>query len=292
LPSTPESTNPTQSPGIVRRLWWRTSQRKRLAIMCLGVCTSIVTTGAAGFMGDALPPEHGSGGPGAAMHRGDAFEVTVHTVSDVDLFEGREPATGLLVHARVAGLSRLTACWAAESRATAQDLLRGKKVRLIVKKDGIPGSDRVPVDVRLPDGTDYAQTIVREGVAPADLSVRDELASVESVARQERRGLWAAGCATGEPTTSSAPSSSSPTSSSPSPTTTTTSPATTETSAQPTHEPPVTTTTAPPSSDPPDEDARVGKPCLVEGSRTSSPSGGELVCARNARKQLRWRRED
>lgn len=270
-------------PGIVRRLWWRTSQRARLAVTCLGMLTALVTTAAAGLVGDER--EVGNG-PGVAVHRGDAFEVTVQSVSDVDSFDGREPTTGLLVRARVAGLRTRADCWLAESRATAQDLLRGKTVRLVVKRDSRSGSDRIPVDVQLPDGSDYARTVVHEGAASVDLSARGELWPVESSARQEGRGVWSTDCAFGQETTttSTTTSSSAPTST----TTTTTVPTTTESAP-----PPVTTTHSPPPDEDDDvDDARLGRRCLFEGARRKMADGGEMVCARNGRNQLRWQRAD
>ncbi len=292
MPSTAESTTPTTRPGTVRRFWWRTSQGARLAIACLGVLTALVTTGAAGFTSD-MPREGGIAGLDEALRRGDSFEVTVHTVSDVDTFEGLEPATGLSFRAQVSGLRRLSDCWLAESRAAAQKLLRGKNARLVVKKDGISGSDRIAVDVQLPDGSDYARTIVNDGVASADLSARGELAPVEIAARQERRGLWAAGCSLGDPTTaSSAPPSSTSSSSAPTSTTTTTSAPTTESSARRSSSPSPTSSSAPPDDD--DEWVRdiVGRRCLIEGAKRKSPKGNEVVCARNGKDQLRWRRAD
>ncbi|GAB2813093.1 thermonuclease family protein [Lentzea nigeriaca] len=271
----------------MRRFWWGAGHHTRLTIMCLGVVTALAATGAAGFLGDAEPRDHGDAGPDTAVLRGDSFEVTVHTVSDVDLFEGVEPATGLFFNARVAGLRSIADCWLTESRSTAQTLLRGKTVRLTVKKNIDAGANRIAVDVRLPDGADYAQTIVHDGVARADLSTRDELAPVESAARQERRGLWAASCLTNEtPTSSSTPSSTT--------TTTTTSAPTSEPSTPPPPPPPpsITTTTTPPFDEHDEWDnIWLGKICFKEGARRTSPSGEEMVCARNGR-NLRWRRAD
>lgn len=255
--------------------------------MCLGVLTALATTAAAGFLGDPAPQQRVPDAGRGAVHRGDSFEVTVHTVSDVDLFEGMEPATGLMFPARVVGVGRIADCWLPESRATAQNLLRGKTVRLTVKKDIEAEGDRIAVDVQLPNGLDYAQTLVHEGMAPADPSSRDELAAVETAARQENRGLWAAACTRIETATSSAPSSSTP-----SLTTTTTTPtptSTTESSAPPPPKPPVTTT---PPDDEWDDGIWLGKICFREGARRTAPNGEEMVCARNGRNQLRWRRAD
>lgn len=296
--NTAETTIHEKRPGIVRRFWWRTSQQARFATACLGVLTALAVTGVAGFGGEALREER-VGGSEAAAHRGDSFEVTVHTVSEVDSFEGVEPATGLSFDARVAGLSPTADCWAAESRSVAQNLLRGQNVRLLVRKDGDYGNGRLVVDVRLPDGTDYAQRIVDEGVATADLSARGELAQVESAARRERRGLWAAGCAYQDDaplTTSSASPSSS---SAPAPTTTTTTATTTTTTTttetsqeeeEPTSSSRATSTSAPST----DEwvDRMVGRRCYFEGARRTSPKGNEVVCGRNGKGQLRWRRAD
>jgi hypothetical protein len=253
--------------------------------MGLGVLTALATTGAAGFLSDDAP--RNSAGPQAAPQRGDSFEVTVHTVSDVDLFEGMEPATGLSFHGRVAGVVRSAECWLAESRAAAQNLLVGKSVRLTVRKGGVSTDDRIAVDVRLPDGADYAQTVVGDGVVTADLSARDELAPVESAAREQRRGLWASGCAPGATTTSSAPSSSS---SSPAPTTTTTTTPAPETSEPLPPEPSVPDT--PPTHDTTWTGIPLGRTCFEEGARKKAPNGDEMVCARNGKNQLRWRRAD
>lgn len=244
----------------------------------------------AGFGGDALPDE--GGGLGNALHRGDSFEVTVHKVSEVDSFEAVEPAAGRAFTAHVAGLSPDAGCWQAESRAVAQDLLRGKNVRLTVRNDGNSGNDQLVVDVRLPDGTDYAQKIVNDGVASADLSARGELAQAESIARQERRGLWAAECAHEDDapiTTSSAPptSSSAPTTTTTAPTTTTTEPA-----EEPSSSPPFTSDSPPPPDDEDSVDKMVGKRCFLKGARRTSPKGTEVVCARNEKGQLRWQRAD
>jgi endonuclease YncB( thermonuclease family) len=258
--------------------------------MCLGVFIALVTTGAAGFLGDEFPREHRNSAV-EALHRGDAFEVTVHTVSDVDLFEGVEPATGLYFHAQVAGIRRISDCWRTESRDSAQNLLRGKTVWLTVKKDGGSGNNEFPVDVKLPDGADYAQTVVRDGAATADMSTRGELVSVEAAARVERRGVWAAACAPGAVTAT--PSSTPSSSSSPAPTTTTTTAPVPTSSPESPSTPPVTTTSSPPSDD--DEEwmiARQGKPCLIEGARRTSPKGNVLICSRDGNDRLRWRRAD
>ncbi|MGW4209197.1 thermonuclease family protein [Lentzea sp. NPDC004789] len=284
--TSPVESAPTPRPGFVRRFWWGAHQHTRIAVLCGGVVVALAATGAAGFLGDPPPREHATAGHDTGVHRGDSFEVTVQTVSEVDVFDGLEPATGLQFHARVAGVGRIADCWLPQSLATAQTLLRGKTVRLTVKKDVDPDSDRIVVDVRLPDGQDYAQTIVHDGMAPADVSSRDELGPVEYAARQENRGLWAAACTRIEAagTTSIAPSS---TSESPSTTTTTAAPESSEPPRPP--EPPEVTTTTPDDSW---TNLWLGKMCLKEGAHKTGPNGQELVCARNAKGQLRWRRAD
>ncbi|WP_154697652.1 hypothetical protein [Lentzea guizhouensis] len=256
MPSTAESVVQQARAGVVRRLWWRSSQSARLAIGCLGVCTALATTGAAGF-GAAGQPQDG-GGPGAAGHRGDSFEVTVQSVSDVDLFEGAEPVTGHVVRARVAGLRPVTACWPARSRAVAQELLQGTKVRVVARNDDTSGADRMLVDVQLPDGTDYARSVVDRGVVPVD-------------------------CAP-VPVTTTVPSSLAPSTTSAPARTTTTPVTTTESSAPP------STTSSSPAPDEEWHDDRLGKPCLLPGARRTTREGNEMVCARNDRNQLRWHR--
>ncbi|MEU0880988.1 hypothetical protein ABZ345_20475 [Lentzea sp. NPDC005914] len=272
-------------PAIVRLFWWRSSQSARLAMTCLGVVTAVATTGAVGFATEVLPQHHRSDGLEAAVHRGDSFEAVVHTVSEVDTFDGVEPATGLFFRARVAGLLR-TGCRPAESREAAQNLLRGRNVRLMVRKDGGFDSDLMTVDVVLPDGTDYAHTIVHDGVAPADLTARDDLAVADSEARQERRGLWAVSCATNEQVTASA-APSEPSSFAPTLTTTTTAATTTTEPAPSSSE--VTPTSAP-SRGGSWLDVLLGRQCYVEGARRTSANGDEMVCERTGRDQLRWRR--
>lgn len=280
-------------PGIVRRSWWRAGQGARLAVAGLGVVTALATTGAVAFTSQALPGQRGGSGLDAAVHRGDSVEVNVHKVSAVDSFEGVEPATGLFFRARVAGLRRIADCWQAESRAAAEELLLGKNVRLIVRREGDSGSDQILVDVLLPDGTDYARIVVDEGTVPVDASARNELAPAEYSARQGRRGLWAFNCAFGA-ATSTAAFSSAPSSSAPSTTTTTSAPATTESSSRPpaTSSSSSSETTSPQPEDEDDlwEDILTGKRCFTEGERKTSITGRELVCTRNEKGQLRWRR--
>ncbi|MGW6447352.1 thermonuclease family protein [Lentzea sp. NPDC055074] len=292
MPHASEPTTPAPSPGIVRRFWWRSGQRARLAIACTGVLGVLAVTGAAGFSGQDRP---GVLAPAAAaaVHRGDSFEVTVRAVSDVDSFEGVEPDTGRAFGARVAGVSPAP-CWQSQSLAVAENLLRGKKVRLTVKKEGETATDRLVVDVRLPDGSDYAKTIVGDGTASADLAARGDLAADETAARQQRRGLWSTGCKGYQDdllgTTSSVPLTSSTT---PVPTTTTTTPPPPPPPTQkPTPKPP-----PPPETTEPDDDAEwlgrfVGKRCFLKGATKTSPKGSQVVCTRGARDQLRWQRAD
>jgi len=273
---------------MVRRFWWRTDQGSRLAMTSAGVLIAVFATGTVGFAGEVRPPEHPSAGPEAAVHRGDSFEAVVRAVSEVDSFDGVEPATGLSFRAHVAGLLG-TGCRPARSREAAQNLLLGKNVRLVVRKDAVFDGDRMTVDVVLPDGTDYARTIVHDGLAPADPSARGDLAVVDSAARQEHRGLWATGCATAAATSAATSSSSS----SPVPTTTTTAATTTATTTEPvvpTSSSVSVTTSSPPPGDGSWIGVLLGRPCFEEGARRTSASGDELVCARNGRDRLRWRR--
>ncbi|MGW4211277.1 hypothetical protein ACWEIJ_25015 [Lentzea sp. NPDC004789] len=276
-------------PGIVRRFWWRTDQRSRLALIGFGVLTAVFTTGTVGFAGEVLPRDRPNDGPEAAVHRGDSFEAVVHAVSDVDSFDGVEPATGLFFSAHVAGLLR-TGCWQTQSRQAAQNLLLGKNVRLVVRKDGVFDGDRMTVDVALPDGTDYARTVVHDGYAPADPAGRADLAVVDAAARQELRGRWAAGCAADVTTSAAAATtaSSSSASSSPAPATTTTVTTTTGSVEPTSSSAPVTSTSSP--RDDSWIDVLLGRPCFDEGARRTSANGDEMVCQRNGRDRLRWRR--
>ncbi|GGM88081.1 hypothetical protein GCM10011609_26020 [Lentzea pudingi] len=279
------SATPLTRPGIVRRLWWRSGQGPRLAVAGLSVITTVAATGAVTFGGDAFPVARGSSGLEQSARGGDSVEATVREVSEVDSFEGVEPDTGLPFRARVAGVRRDTDCWLAESRAAARELLLGKEVRLLVRRDGTSGGDQVVVDVVLPDGRDYARTVVRDGAAPADPSSREELAPVEAAARQDRRGRWAAGCEVVETPVSSAPSSTAPSTS----TTTTTVPVTTtEASPQPSSSPPSPTSSS--QADGPRPAALAGTRCDREGERGTTIAGRELVCTRNDKGELRWRR--
>lgn len=269
---------PIISPGVVRRFWWRSGPGARLAVAGLGIVTTVATAGVVTFAGDAFPAGRGRSGLEQAVHGGDSVEVTVREVSEVDSFEAVEPATGLLFRARVAGVRQISDCRLAESRDAARDLLLGKEVRLLVRRDSDAG--QLVADVVLPDGRDYARTVVRDGVAQADPAAREELAPVESAARQDRRGLWAVACPAGETTTTSATSSSAASTTA----TTTTVPATTESS------PP----SPPASSSPPSDDSWIdvltGNRCAAEGDRRTTITGKEMVCVRTDKGELRWRR--
>ncbi|MDX8052289.1 hypothetical protein SK571_23125 [Lentzea sp. BCCO 10_0798] len=252
----------------------------------MSVVTTVATTGAIAFNGVAVPGMRGSSDLEANLRRGDSVQVTVHEVSEVDSFEGAEPGTGLLVRARVAGVRRVGDCWQAESRAAARNLLLGKEVRLVIRRDDSSGSDHVMVDVLLPNGDDYARTVVLDGAASADPSIREDLAPVESDARHERRGVWATTCdpAGTEVTATGAPSTSAQTTT----ITATTVPALTES-------PPPPSSSVTRSSTPPDDlrvDVLRGRRCASEGERRTSIIGGEMVCARNEKDELRWRRAE
>ncbi|MEV6715335.1 thermonuclease family protein [Lentzea sp. NPDC051208] len=273
------------SPGFVRRSWWRSSQTARLAVAGLGVVTTVATTGAIAFNGVAVPGMRAGSGLEANLRRGDSVEVTVHAVSEVDSFEGAEPGTGLLVRARVTGVRRVGDCWQAESRAAARNLLLGKEVRLVIRRDDSSGGDQIMVDVLLPNGDDYARTVVRDGAASADPSTREDLAPVESDARHDRRGVWATSCAPAgtEVTATSAP-----------PTAAQTTTVTATTVPAPAESPPPRPSSAARSSTPPDDlwvGILRGRRCTSEGERRTSITGGEMVCAHNDKGELRWRRE-
>ncbi|WP_439658725.1 thermonuclease family protein [Lentzea sp. HUAS TT2] len=283
MPSTTESAARGAATGTVRRFWWRTSQPARLAIGCLGVATALATAGVVALSGGEQPSERGGSVLDELGARGDSLRVTVRSVSDVDLFEGAEPITGRVVSARVAGVSPMADCWVAESRTAAQDLLRGKDVRLVVRRDD--GSDRILVDVELPDGTDYARTVVGDGVVRADLPVRAELEQAESTARQERRGLWGVSCV--RTPVAVMVSSARPVPPAPSSTTTTAETTTTESAAP--SSPPASSSPPPPEEEE-WEDSRLGKPCLIPGARRPAKGDHEIVCVRNDKGQLRWRR--
>ncbi|WP_086666127.1 thermonuclease family protein [Lentzea kentuckyensis] len=276
--------------GAVRRFWWRSSQGARITIASLGAVAALATTSAADFSVDVVPGAGGHSELDQAVHRGDSLEVIVRAVSEVDSFEGVEAVTGLFFHVRVVGLRRDEGCWLVESRRAAQDLLRGETIRLVVKNGDVQGDERLAGDVLLPDGSDYARTVVGGGAAAADPEVREDLAAAESTARQERRGLWGAGCAIGEATAvpSGEPSSSPPgavtTTSAPAATTTTTAP------PAPSSPPASSTSPAPPADDWVDD--RVGGPCLLEGMRRTSPRGNVIVCTHDDKGKLRWRRAE
>lgn len=275
------SVTPLTRPGIVRRLWWRSGQGPRLAVAGLSVITTVAATGAVTFDGDAFPTARGSSGLEQSARGGDSVEATVRDVSEVDSFEGVEPDTGLPFRARVAGVRRVTDCWLAESRAAARELLLGKEVRLLVRRDGTSGGDQVVVDVVLPDGRDYARTVVRDGVAPADPDGREDLAPVESAAREDRRGRWAARCEVVETTVSSTPSP-------PAPSTTTTAPVTTGSSPEPSPSSPSPTSSS--QADGPPPVVLAGTRCDREGDLGTTITGREMICARTAKDELRWRR--
>jgi endonuclease YncB( thermonuclease family) len=268
-------------PGVLRRFWWRGTQKRRLAAVGSLALLSLSGTVLVVLGGAQAPPSTAAVTrfpPPTASTPADPV-VAVRAVSAVDEFDGLDTASGTPVRVRVVDIRSTAPCWQAESLAFARDALLGKEVRL-VGTGGRSTDERLPAHVRLPTGEDFALAALTAGAAVAGAEVTPELLTAESAARVNRLGLWANACAE-----SQAPS---PPPASESATTTTTAgttPPPDRTSA-PTSDPPDTTATSRPTDI--QQGVRVGKPCSPEGATGISRNGREVTCRRTLVGGLRW----
>lgn len=277
-------------PGVLRRLWWRTTQRKRVAVTCLSMLLSLAGTSLVLAGGGQAPkPAAVTAFPSITTPRPADPTVTVRTVSAVDTFEGVGTASGELIEVRVAGIRSISPCWQDESLGFARDALHDKTVRLVLSGTGSGPDGRRIARVLLPDGDDFAQSALNAGAALVGTgNVSAELLRTEVDARANRRGLWARACA---PTQAGTSTSELPVSTT---TTTTTSAAPAPgTATVPTPAPPeqttTTTTTTTTTSRPADvqQGVQAGRPCRPEGSLGVTDQGKDMTCRRTLT-GLRW----
>jgi hypothetical protein len=282
-------------PGVLRRFWWRGTQKRRLVVVSASALVSLAGTGLVVTGGGHASPTPAvaaripvittskqattstSVGPADQVDQ----VVAVRTVSAVDLFDGIDTASGDLIRARVVDIRSAAPCWQAESLDFARDALVGKEVRLVVSARGLAPDGRLPARVRLAGGQDFALTALTAGAALAGTGVGPELLGAESGARANHRGLWASGCQS----TSQDPSASS--TAVPTTTATSTAPRPTQTTV-PTSVPADPTTTTPPADDV-QRDVQKGQPCAPEGAKGIDRSGREVTCTATLVRGLRWR---
>jgi hypothetical protein len=284
-------------PGALRRLWWRSAQGHRLTAACLGVLLSLAGTSLTLFGGESLPePRTADQFTVSVTPRPGDPEITVESVSEVDLFDGLDTATGDLVAVRVAGVRSAAPCAADGSLAFARKTLEGKKVRLVLGGNAMPAPDgRLAAKVLLPDGQDLALQLLTAGAALALAQADSDgqrLVSAETDARQNHRGLWAGSCAPPQTHTS--------TDGGPSSTITTTS-ATRESGSSTVRTPdptwvpakPTTTTATATAISPPLDDiqrgVKVGDACSSQGALGITDEGQNAECRRKGSQEgFRW----
>ncbi len=278
--------HPQSTPSAVRRWWWGTSQRTRLATACLGTAAGMAACflvlapfqtepylRAIGLMDDPAPR------PADTRTLSAGAVITIVSVTSVDVFDGKD-AENQRVALRVPGIRSAPPCWASQALDDAEELLRGKQVALADIGDADSGG-RVAARVQLPDGRDYAQAVVSAGAAQA---VDDDLTAAQAAAREGHRGLWGAACPVGKPVDPNAP---------PAPTATLTptpTPAPTQTSP---HPPPSTTAIPTPTTTPPDDvqqNVRRGTACSPEGARGMTNRGVFLVCTMTSDGTTKWKK--
>lgn len=278
-------------PGVLRRFWWRGTQKRRLAVVCSSALLSVAGTGLVLIGGEQTPstPAFAASFPSTTTPPQPTDPaVTVRAVTAVDQFEGVGTASGDLIRVRVIDIRSTAPCWQAESLDFARDALLGKKVLLAVTTSGQAPDGRLPAHVRLPEGQDFALTALTAGAALAGTTEVDpELLAAETSARMNHLGLWANACAPNQdqsrPSTSEstiATTTTSPASRSgdtTAPTSTTTDPATTD---------PAATDTTPPADV--QQEVQVAKPCSPEGAIGVSRNGRDVICEQTLLRGLRW----
>jgi hypothetical protein len=279
------------SPGALRRFWWRSTPAGRLSVACLSVVLSMTATGFA-LSNTTLPtPEEvAQATPGATPRPGDPV-ITVHSVSAVDLFNGHDVTTGALVRVHVPGIRSTAPCWTGDAVAFARKTLEGKRVWLLNHTSGAHDPEgRLLADVMVPTGQTYTQVVVAAGAGLAAPGSDEQLRSAEDEARQNHRGVWATSCVPSTPSTSE---SSRPPSTTGTPGTTTDTGTTTMRPTTPVVIPPQPTVTTSPQPQPPDDvqhGVEIGAPCSPEGAHGATTKGQDVRCKRKG-DDLRWLRE-
>jgi endonuclease YncB( thermonuclease family) len=88
---------------------------------------------------------------------------------------------------QVVGLAAPGACWAKAATEFATTTLSGKQVQIVAA-----AGDQV--GVLLPDGSDFAETALRKGMARAESTANSTLTAAQAVAQQSGVGLWGSTC--------------------------------------------------------------------------------------------------
>lgn len=88
---------------------------------------------------------------------------------------------------QVVGLAAPGDCWTQAATEFATTALTGKQVKIVAV-----AGDRV--DVRLPDGSDFAETALRKGMARAESTANATLTAAQATAQRAEIGLWGGTC--------------------------------------------------------------------------------------------------
>jgi len=88
---------------------------------------------------------------------------------------------------QVVGLAPPGECWARAATEFARTTLAGKQIKVVPV-----AGDRV--GVQLPDGSDFAETALRKGMARAEPTANSTLTAAQAVAQQAEIGLWGGTC--------------------------------------------------------------------------------------------------
>ena len=165
----------SSSPALPR--WRRSAVPLLLVAACAGACGSTTDT-----------PRAAAGSSASAASTTSTPTSTSTTSPPVrQVVDGRTlvNATGKTV--RVIGLAAPGECWAQAATEFATTTLAGKRITL----QSVSGDQ---VNIGLPDGSDYAETALRNGMARAESTANSALTSAEAVAKQAGLGLWGGEC--------------------------------------------------------------------------------------------------
>jgi endonuclease YncB( thermonuclease family) len=88
---------------------------------------------------------------------------------------------------QVVGLAAPGECWAQSATDFATKTLSGKEIRVVAAAGEL-------ATVLLPDGTDFAVSALRQGMAKAEATAGSALTTAQAVAQQAGAGLWGGTC--------------------------------------------------------------------------------------------------
>jgi hypothetical protein len=88
---------------------------------------------------------------------------------------------------QVVGLAAPGECWAKSAADFATNTLSGKEIRYVAAAGDL-------ATVLLPDGTDFAVSALRQGMAKAEATANAALTAAQAVAQQAGLGLWGGTC--------------------------------------------------------------------------------------------------